>query len=321
MDEQYPYMDTVVSGLGLEFIDRKNMLLDSWRYIAKNAKKIDVLNLYHWGRRTLLNGLLYKTLHPSGKLYVKLDMDFRAIDILKRNPRARFVLKAIVRISNLVTVESTAIQKQLFKLISDKIAYLPNGFQQVTNNEDTVINKEKMILTVGRLGTQQKATEILLQSFAGIADDIPEWKLVLVGGIEDEFRAVIHNFYAEYPKLEHRVVFPGKIVNKEELFSYYKKASVFAMTSRWESFGLVLLEAMSSGCYLVCTDAIPPLEDLIVDENYGIIARTDDVENFADALRKACSQYGQIEPKKIIKYANANWTWDAVCSKLNTLLN
>ena len=52
---------------------------------------------------------------------------------------------------------------------------------------------------------------------------------------------------------------------KAELEELYRKAAVFALPSRWESFGIVLAEALFEGCYLVGSDCIPPLNDLIGD--------------------------------------------------------
>ena len=50
-------------------------------YLLKNAKKIDWLNLYHAGQRTLCFSWIYKTLNSDGKIYLKLDMDLRGCDL------------------------------------------------------------------------------------------------------------------------------------------------------------------------------------------------------------------------------------------------
>lgn len=47
-------------------------------------KKIKILNLYHWGIRTLIAGMLYKVFNRKGKLYVKCDMGDRGVDEIRK---------------------------------------------------------------------------------------------------------------------------------------------------------------------------------------------------------------------------------------------
>lgn len=45
---------------------------------------------------------------------------------------------------------------------------------------------------------------------------------------------------------------------------------------------------MTSGCYIVSTDGVAPIHDLIADDSYGLIAEIDDINDFADKLKTAC---------------------------------
>lgn len=61
-------------------------------------------------------------------------------------------------------------------------------------------------MTVARLGTKQKATDILLQGFAKTAD-MHNWNLKLIGTIDDNFRKYITSFFVQYPNLKERIQF------------------------------------------------------------------------------------------------------------------
>lgn len=321
-DKAYPYYNEG-KGFSLFFLKGKkgHRLKDGILYLLKNSKEIDVLNLYHWGRITLIFTQLYHFLNPQGLVYVKLDMDYRGIETLQENRRARRVFKKILKSADVVTVESTSIQKELAEKFDCYVSYLPNGYWWEGENPKIQLSKRKELLTVGRLGTKQKATENLLEAFALIADDIREWKLSLVGSIEKEFEQYIEDFYLKYPYLKNRVVFEGKIVNKNDLLRKYLESSIFIMPSRWESFALVLLEAMSAGCYMIGTEAIAPIYDIIKDDSIGMIAEVDDINDLAIKIKQSCENYSNINCYNIQKYCYENYAWENVCKKLKMLID
>lgn len=315
-EENYPYLENVVKGLKIQYIKKEKRTIAQIRYILNNSKDINVLNLYHWGRLTLISGLLYKILNRNGVLYVKTDMDFRSVNILQTNVRARIVFKLITRIANVVTVESTKIKNSLEELGIKKIKYLPNGFKD--NEGKRLISKEKMILTVGRLGTYQKASEILLEAFCRIEGEIKEWKLVFVGSIEPVFYKQLVE--VQKNRGDNRIVYAGKIVDKELLDQYYLKAGIFALPSRWEGFSLVLLESMSKGCFLVATDQIAPIDDIIINTKYGLIAKSGSIDSFAENLKKACLEFDSVDSSAIAEYVCNQFSWDKVCDNLYEML-
>ena len=317
-EDNYSYLNNVVKGLNIKYIKKENRLLAQVKYLIKNSKGIDVLNLYHWGRITLLSGLLYKILNPKGVLYVKTDMDFRSVKILQTNIRARIVFRLITRVADVVTVESTKVKKLLEQCGIKRIKYLTNGFIK-DSSENEIIKKEKIILTVGRLGTRQKASEILLESFCRIENEIKDWKLIFVGTIEPDFNDRLIEIQKNR-SYGNRIIYTGKIVDKEVLDQYYKKAAIFALPSRWESFALVMLESMSKGCYFVGTDQIAPIDDVVCDSKYGLIAVADNIEAFTENLKRACLRYDSIDSVAITDYIYNNFTWDKVCENLYEML-
>lgn len=81
------------------------------------------------------------------------------------------------------------------------------------------------------------------------------------------------------------VKFIGPIYDKSQQWEYYNSAKVFVLTSRWESYGLVLAEARRFGCYLVSTD-VGAARDLIGDNENGEYVNQEDVVDLRQKLQQ-----------------------------------
>lgn len=103
-----------------------------------------------------------------------------------------------------------------------------------------------------------KNVDTLLAAFAEFHRDRPEYRLVVVG---------LRGFHARQVeqqvarlRLEESVALPGW-VSREQLFAYYRDASGFVFPSRFEGFGMPLLEALAAGLPSACS-GIEPLRSL-----------------------------------------------------------
>lgn len=311
--ESYPYLENEVKGLKLKFFPRTRLgkIWDGLCYLAREGKKIDVLNLYHLNLSSFVWSIYFRLFCPQGKIFLKLDMDHFDLEKLKKPGPVCWVKKRTVDMAHLVTVESTWMKEQIEPLLGRPIVYLANGAWQPPKAGD--FEKEKIILTVGRLGTEQKATEILLDAFAqaGLGE---EWKLVLAGSIEPDFEAERRKFMEAHPELADRITFTG-VVGKAELEELYRKAAIFALPSRWESFGIVLAEALFEGCYLIGSDCIPPLGDLIGGGRFGCAVKTGDVADLADKFRQCCSDESIQKGRQAAEaraYAEQHFEWEKI---------
>jgi hypothetical protein len=97
--------------------------------------------------------------------------------------------------------------------------------------------KRRWLLNVGRL-YPQKDQAVLLQAFAKIAPEYPDWDLKIVG--EGPLRSMLESL-VRHLNLEARVFMPGIISDLSEI---YQGADLFVTSSRYESFGLATAEAM-----------------------------------------------------------------------------
>ena len=135
--------------------------------------------------------------------------------------------------------------------------------------------KNKQILGVGRI-EHIKGFDRLIDAFATISPKHPEWKLCICGnGTAQEAL----QRQAEQLNISEKVIFPGAV---KDMDSYYRNASVFALSSRNEGFPLVLVEAMSHGLPVVSFE-IPSVQDIFA-EGDCLIAPQGDMKKFTECL-------------------------------------
>lgn len=294
----------------------KNEKVTGLFFLLRYARSIQWLNIYHIDKKSYYWSKLYKFLNPKGHIYLKMDIDFRMCDDFEQNADRREVLQKCANVVDIVSAESVRALNRVKPFVKKKIELIPNGYCISNCAELDTIERKNVFLTVGRLGTRQKATENLLQAFALCADKI-DWNLRLVGNIEESFKSYIEDFFYQNPKLRKRIKFIGTLNDRVAIDAEYRQAKVFVLPSRWESFGLVLTEAMANGCRLLATDVVPPILELTDKERFGTIVPPDDVRALADAMVESTkADYSKKEIQKIMDYAKENFSWDAICEKL-----
>ena len=324
--EEYSYVNNEVNGLKLEFIreTRFGKIIDGMLYILKQGRKIDVLNIYHLNLSSYFYELAYRLVNRRGKIYLKLDMNPRGlVSCLKKDP-VGIIKRATIRRSDVASVETTGMYKRLKKFYGDRILYVPNGCYKGSKADcsDTGSGKEKenTILTVGNLGTSDKATDVLLEAYAMYMEASPEsdWKLRLVGSVDEDFRPYIDDFFARYPGLRERVIFTGIITDKAVLNEEYNKARIFVLPSLSESFGIVLVEAAVRGDYLITSDMVPAGYDISHKYENGMAVKAGDAAALSGAFRTMCDEphaWNEIA-KRTAAYVSEAFDWSRIAAYL-----
>ena len=112
----------------------------------------------------------------------------------------------------------------------------------------------KKFLAVGRFSHLHKGFDLLIEAFRIFAKNDQEWMLDIVGeGVEEPmYRQLIKKY-----KLENRITIHPFTNNIQQ---YYSEAQVYVLSSRWEGFGLVLVEAMAHGLPVISSDLPTSLE-------------------------------------------------------------
>lgn len=289
--EKYTYLENEVKGLKLQFIKKSpfGAIIDGVNYLNRNASDIDILNIYHLNLSSFFYSIVYRHRNKNGKIYLKLDMNpIGLVNLYKKDLRGA-VKRMTMRMCTLASVETTKMRNRLVKTYGDKIIYIPNGCYSASDFSKE--KKENIILTVGNLGTFEKATDVLLNAFAEYVKNNKDsdWKLHLVGSVAEDFREKIDSFYKENEYLKDRVLFLGPIYDKKELNREYSKAKVFTLPSLSESFGIVLVEAAMNGCYIIASDMVPAAFDITDGFKYGKCVKAGDISSLATAFDEVCN--------------------------------
>lgn len=193
--------------------------------------------------------------------------------ILKQRIELNFIIKntdAFVMLSENFKSELYSLAPGL-KKYDNKIYGISNPFER-PDIDVTKLEKENIILFVGRLNILQKRVDLLMEIWTKLHAECPDWQFWIVG--EGESKGFMEN-YCKENKLE-RVKFFGKDNPNE----YYKKAKLFHMTSAFEGFGNVLVEAQSYGCVPVLFNSYSAAEDIVTHNVDGILVKPLDVEEF-----------------------------------------
>jgi len=136
---------------------------------------------------------------------------------------------------------------------------------------------KKVVLTVGRLN-YQKGYDNLLDAWRMVHKKHPDWTLRIAGTGELEQQL---KDQAKDLEIDKSVKFLGQISNVAE---EYKNSSIYAMSSRFEGFPMVLLEAMSFGLPVVSFDCPTGPGDMIKDGEDGILAKPGDLRGLAEGI-------------------------------------
>ena len=322
-DDSYGYADDEVRGLKLEFVRPSGYgrEIDGIIYLAKNARKIDMLNIYHLNLSSYLYETVYRLFNRHGRIYLKLDMNPTGlINCLRKTP-VGMIKRATIRRSDIASVETTAMYRRLKRFFGDKILYVPNGCYIGGEEEGSTVKKENVILTVGNLGTYEKATDVLLEAFAGYVKESEgsDWRLRLVGSVDEGFRPFIDGYFVRYPFLKGRVTFTGRITDKGKLNEEYARAKVFTLPSLSESFGIVLVEAAMKGCYLITSDMVPAGYDVSDKCKNGMQVAAGDIEGLRKAFKETCDKDRDWDDiaKRTAAHARTAFDWSTIVSGLN----
>lgn len=268
------------------------------RYLLTHARQIDLLLCFHRKPETLINLLLYRLLNWQGKVYVKLDTEQGAEwNLEHKRGLNRLMMDLMNRLflscCDVVSCETKpgyaylTGQSPYARQFARKLVWLPNAFDDEALREMGIKEldfdeKEKVMLTVGRLGTEQKNTGMLLRALERV--ELKDWTFYLVGQVEASFQPEIDDFFRRHPEAKERVIVTGPILNKAALWQLYNRSRLFVLTSTWESYGIVLSEAQRFHNYLVTTE-VGDASTLVHGGRYGTLLSQNDHEALAATLQ------------------------------------
>ena len=164
------------------------------------------------------------------------------------------------------------------KIGKTKCLYIPNVIDKLPQKRSALTNKN--IITIGRL-SPEKGQKDLIDVFKIVNKELSKTKLYIVGDgpLKEELKK-----YTQKLELTDKIVFTGFLDDKEKE-KYIFDSSLFVLPSYTESFGLVLIEAMSYGLPCIAFDSSNGAKELLKN-NVGILIKDRNKENMAKEIIK-----------------------------------
>ena len=182
-------------------------------------------------------------------------------------------LKKVERRADLIITLTDAEAREWVK--AKRVEVIPNFTVMPVWRLSTCQNKR--VMAAGRL-EWQKGFDRLIASWAVVHDKHPDWQLHIFGSGSKEHQLI--ELIAFYGLEDTITIHPYTSAIDRE----YSNSSIFALSSRFEGFGLVLLEAMQSGLPCVTFDCPFGPGEVVVDNQTGFVIADGDVAAFADRL-------------------------------------
>ena len=184
------------------------------------------------------------------------------------------------RFADAVSILTEADSQFLGKRLSKKVV-MPNplAYPCVSDNNQ---ERRKNILAVGRLDVWKlKGFDLLIKAWSQIANQFPDWKLEIAGTGENDAIGEVTSMIEDL-HVSKQVVLLGF---RKDIDAIMRNSSIFALTSRVEGFGMVLIEAMSQGCACVSFDDGGRQREIITPGIDGIIVDGNDVKKLSDSIK------------------------------------
>ena len=260
------YQDSYSDNLNLlSNIDRNRVKIILSEHNTPNAQIIDKI-------------VEFKTAPIIDFKTLKRKISFPII-YLKNRLRVKKHHKNAYKLSDKYIVLANPYMEMVSKMVGDnaKLSYINNPItlnQCIESIHST--NKKNEILFICRLSTQ-KGINFLLKIWEEFSKHHSDWILRIVGdGSERNNMINIIN-----KRKIGNIIFEGK---QTDVVSYYKKAKIVLMTSRFEGWPLTLTEGMSFGCIPIAFNSYKAVYDIIDNETNGFIVNAFDIKTYIEKL-------------------------------------
>lgn len=289
-------LDKKISITSLDAPNAKRMILPLKKYLKKNefthafvfGPEI-AINLYYlrkWMRRDFR--IIARSLNTLTQEYTYADGFFRKR--ITSNLIRIFFNKIDFAIAQSANMKDDMIAN--WGVNEEKIVVINNALQPAYEDEavrNRQNDKENYIMYAGRL-EKQKGLEMLLQAFSMLNEKTIGLKIIGSGSLKDDLERQCKDL-----GIEDRVSF---IEHTREIMEYYKKARIVAITSYFEGFPNVLVEAIACGTPVVAYDLPSGPKEIIIEGVNGHLVPYLDVEQFSKTLDLTLQEYWNEETVK-----------------------
>ncbi len=276
----------------------------------------DMLHLHAYGShhadkavkyaaRQGIPSILTAYLHPATHSHHKILRTLYDSTIGKRT------LKRCTGIITLTSMEKDYIARR-FGVPKERITVIPSGTDIDKFRDFGYEREENSLLFVGRL-SPVKRLDMLFRALVRVKKRVPKVKLRIIGrdwGVEAQLLEL-----AEQLKIGDNLEFLGE-VTFDELVERYNRAKAFVLTSRFETFGVTIMEAIACGAPVVVT-GVGGIPEVV--GNAGIICEENDESVSKGIIRILTDDENYDELKENTRKRKGLFHWNDITEKVKSL--
>jgi colanic acid/amylovoran biosynthesis glycosyltransferase len=244
-------------------------------------KRFDIVHC-HFGANGDL-GVYFKKIDPA----VKLISMFHGTDILLGIEKGEGFYRELFAAADMVMANSSFTRENLLEQGSDPdktiIHHVGIDLNRFVRPDHPSRNRDAsdiVIITVARL-VEEKALEYAITAFAKVRENHPElnltYRLIGSGHLEDQLRKLVDEL-----KVEGSVIFCGP-ADHDQVVAAMSQADIFLLSSIFEGFGLVLVEAQAMGLPIVTT-AVGGTPQAVDQDKSALLVPSRDSDAIAEKL-------------------------------------
>lgn len=300
------------------------------RFIQEEDTRCDLIYTHYWLSGVIGVWLKHKLDLPFVHMYHTLStLKNKSLDDEEEHPKRSIVEEGLCFVSDAIVSSTWDERQSLIKTYGtspSKVRMIYPGINKQLFHPCPSLNvtdelrgggHEKLLLFVGRIEPVKGLMTVIhaLSSLKRSHRDLYEQlKLVVVGGGQEkdlrqnkEYRRIIKSAAEE--KVDDRVVFLGS-KNQQELKHYYTAADVLLVPSLYESFGLVIIEALACGTPVIASQ-IGDMSMIVKKGQNGFLFQPDDPFSLASSLETFFShQTRLLNRNRISRDATKNFSWE-----------
>ncbi|QLE78512.1 glycosyltransferase family 4 protein [Francisella sp. Scap27] len=252
------------------------------------------------------------------QIYEKYNIPYILTEHSTAFQREMFSQKQLDIISNVFKYSSkniavsNAFAKYLSIFFKRKFEYIPNSVNSKFLEKRNTNNNNNSFDFISIAGLDfKKGFDVLIESFSRAFNNIDDVRLIVGGdGVEKNKLQEL----SKDLKIADKVVFLGKLSRKETL-NRMQNSDAFVLASRYETFGVVFVEALACELPIIATRCGGP--ESIVNEDVGYLVEKNNVEELANAMLDLYNHKQQWSSKKesIKKYCKNNFSQKVVANK------
>lgn len=275
-------------------------------YVVR-IKKIDVIHINN-GNIDGLFALLIQTL-----LKVPFIITLRNTDINTESRTRKHLLKLVLKKSKVIILKSPAFKSRLDETTQSKIQIIPNGIDDFWLNNiqkqprNTSHKEPFKIITVADFYCNKNIDKVV-EAVGKLLDEGLEIRLVIVGRKNGDCKDLFSKIIQQNQSF---VEYTGEL-SKKDLIEEYRKSNIFCLISRYETFGLVYLEALSQGLPIIYTKNQGV--DGLVDDRYSIAVNIDE-DNLTEVIKSCLNSSFELPEKSFFN----RFSWHSVAKELEKI--